>query len=96
MIQYFIFALDGTDENAMQRRLEVRPRHFEFMKKVKENGNFISGGAQLNQQGEMIGSAAFLQFENITQLEHYLANEPYIQEGVWKEYKVIPFKVANI
>ena len=55
MNQYLITAYDGTDENALERRMNVRPFHLEGAKKLKENGNFIIGGAILNEEGNMIG-----------------------------------------
>jgi uncharacterized protein len=96
MKQYLIFANDATDEKALERRMEVRPRHFEYIKKMKASGNFVIGGAQLSEEETMNGSAIILQFETESDLQQYLANEPYILEGVWGEYKVIPFKVATV
>ena len=48
MNQYLITAYDGTHENALDNRMNVRPYHLEGVKKMKENGNFILGGAILN------------------------------------------------
>ncbi|MCU0471142.1 MAG: YciI family protein [Arcicella sp.] len=96
MNQYLITAYDGTDENALERRMSVRPFHLEGVKKLKENGNFIIGGAMLNDEGKMIGSTMILQFEEPTQLQAWIDNEPYIQQGVWDKFEVKPFRVASI
>jgi uncharacterized protein YciI len=64
MKQYLIIAWDVTDSNAQERRLNVRNEHLIGAKKLKENGNFILGGAMLNDDGEMIGSTMVLQFTN--------------------------------
>lgn len=96
MNQYLITAYDGTDENALERRMSVRPFHFEGVKKLKENGNFIIGGAILNDEGKMIGSTMILQFEEPTQLQAWIDNEPYIHQGVWDKFEVKPFRVASI
>jgi len=44
----------------------------------------------------MNGSTMFLQFETESGIEEYLKTEPYILNGVWKEYKVTPIRVANL
>jgi uncharacterized protein len=96
MNQYLITAYDGTDENALERRMSIRPFHLEGAKKLKENGNFIIGGAMLNDEGKMIGSTMILQFENPEELQIWIDSEPYIQQGVWEKFEVKPFRVANI
>ncbi len=96
MNQYLITAYDGTDENALERRMSVRPFHLEGAKKLKENGNFIIGGAMLNDEGKMIGSTMILQFENPEELQNWIDSESYIQQGVWEKFEVKPFRVANI
>jgi uncharacterized protein len=96
MNQYLITGYDGTDENALERRMNVRPFHLEGAKKLKENGNFIIGGAMLNEEGIMIGSTMILQFESSAELQDWIDNEPYIQQKVWEKFEVKPFRVANI
>lgn len=96
MNQYLITAYDGTDEYALERRMSVRPFHFEGAKKLKENGNFIVGGAILDNNGMMIGSTMILQFEDEKQLHNWIDNEPYIQEKVWVKFDVQPFRVAQV
>jgi uncharacterized protein len=96
MNQYLITAFDGTDENAFERRMSVRPFHLEGAKKLKENGNFIIGGAMLNDEGKMIGSTMILQFESPAELQNWIDNEPYIQQKVWEKFEVKSFRVANV
>jgi uncharacterized protein len=96
MNQYLITGYDGTDENALNRRMDVRPFHLEGAKKLKENGNFIIGGALLNDDGKMIGSTMILQFKNPAELQNWIDNEPYIQQKVWEQFKVQSFRVANV
>lgn len=96
MNQYLITAHDGTDEDAFERRMNVRPFHLEGAKKLKENGNFIIGGAMLNEEGKMIGSTMILQFESPAELQYWIDNEPYIQQKVWEKFEVQSFRVANV
>jgi uncharacterized protein len=96
MQQYQIQAFDATDENALARRMEVRPSHFEYVAKLKASGNFIMGGAILNDDGQMIGSTLFLQFETHDELDQYFENEPYISGKVWEQVRFFPFRMAVV
>ncbi len=96
MQQYVIIAQDGTDDNALDRRLGVRSKHLEGAKQLKEQNNFVMGGAMLNAEGKMCGSVMIVQFETKEEFDHWYANEPYIVGGVWKTIEVKPFKVADV
>jgi uncharacterized protein YciI len=61
--QYLIIAQDGRDDDALNRRKEVRPLHLAGAKKLKENGNFVIGGAMLDDENNMRGSIMIVQFE---------------------------------
>jgi len=96
MNQYIVTAYDHTDDGALQRRMNVRPHHLDGAKTLKENGNYVLGGAMLNDKGEMIGSVMILQFESEDGLEAWKQSEPYITQGVWETVDVKPFKVATV
>ena len=96
MNQYLVTGYDHTDEGALQRRMDVRPHHLDGAKELKENGNYILGGALLNEKNEMIGSVMVLQFENEEALEAWKQSEPYITQKIWETVDVKPFKVANV
>ena len=96
MQQYVIIAQDGRDEAAPERRKEIRPLHLEGARKLKANGNFVIGGATLNEQGGMTGSVMILQFETEEQFKEWYANEPYITQGVWKAIEIKHFRVADV
>ena len=84
MKQYVIKAYDG--EGKLDRRMEVRPRHFEGMEKMKEH--ILCAGGMLDDDGKMIGSLLVIEFENREQLDEYLAHEPYVVEHVWERIEV--------
>jgi uncharacterized protein len=96
MKQYVVVAQDGKDEAALDRRMTSRPDHLAGAKALKANGNFIVGGAMLDDNEKMIGSVMILQFENDEKMQEWYDNEPYIKDGVWKFVEVMPFRVANI
>jgi uncharacterized protein YciI len=96
MNQYLITAYDYTDAGALERRMEVRPHHFDGARELKKNDNFIFGGAILNDEGKMIGSIMVMQFETEEQLEKWEQTEPYITQKIWESYDIKPFKVAGV
>ena len=96
MKQYVIIAKDGVDADALERRMQARPFHLAGASRLKANGQFVVGGATLNEQGQMNGSVMIVQFDTNADFEHWYNNEPYIQQGVWQEISVQPFKVANV
>ncbi|MEN9610058.1 MAG: hypothetical protein RLZZ628_872 [Bacteroidota bacterium] len=93
MQQYMIYAKDGTEAGVFERRLSVRKLHFEGVQVLKDKGNYVLGGALLDDAGKMIGSALILQFEHPTELQNWLDNEPYIQYNVWKTIEIHKFGV---
>ncbi len=96
MKQYIIYAWDDTDPEAISRRMNKRPAHFENASVLKAKGNFITGGALLDDTEKMIGSCMIMQFENEAGLKEWLNTEPYITGGVWKKFEVHPFKLATV
>ena len=96
MKQYLIIAQDGQDKDALDRRKNVRPNHLAGAKKLKENGNFVIGGAMLDDNNNMRGSIMIVQFESQDDFQKWYDNEPYITGGVWKTIEVKPFRVAEV
>lgn len=96
MLQFVIIAHDGTDEEALDRRMAARPLHFEGAGKLKEAGNFILGGAMLDEERRMNGSIMILQFETEDEMKNWFDNEPYVTGKVWQQIEIKPFKVADV
>jgi uncharacterized protein YciI len=96
MNQYIVTAYDYTDEGALERRMNVRPHHLDGAKALKESGNYVLGGAMLNDEGKMVGSTMILQFESEEGLEAWKQSEIYITQKIWETVDVKPFKVAAV
>ena len=94
MNQYLITGYDYTDEGALQRRLDVRPHHLDGAQELRDNGNYVMGGAILDDAGKMIGSVMVLQFTTEEELEAWKQKETYITAKIWETVDVKPFKVA--
>ncbi len=95
-MQFLLVAYDGTDAEAPARRQKVRADHLTNMLKLKDTGNYILGGAMLNEQGGMIGSTIVVDFPDLSGVDKWLASEPYIIGKVWDKIDVHPFRVAGV
>lgn len=96
MNQYLVTGYDYTDEGAFDRRMNVRPHHIDNLKVLKEKGNYLIGGAMVDDQGKMIGSTMIMQFETEEELEAWKQGEPYITQKIWESVDIKPFKVAVV
>lgn len=96
MQQYLIYAFDGTDNEALARRMAARPAHLANVAKLKQNDNYLIGGAILSDNGQMIGSSMLVKFETQAQFEDWYNNDPYITQNVWQNVTVHPFRTAMV
>ena len=91
-MQFMIKAYDGED--MLEKRMAVRPRHLEGMKRLGKQ--IICAGGLLDDEGQMKGSALVLDFPDRAALDEYLASEPYVVEGVWEKIEIEPMNVVLV
>lgn len=84
MMQFVIKAYDG--EGMLDKRMEVRPRHLECMKRMSKH--VICAGGLLDKDCNMIGSLLVMEFQSREELDEYLAQEPYMLEHVWEKIEI--------
>lgn len=94
MPQWLVIAKDGSDPEAPGRRQAARPAHLEGIAPMVERGEIIAGGALLDDEGRMVGSAVMCEFPDRAGLDAWLARDPYVTGGVWQEIEVRPFRLA--
>ncbi|MBN2666112.1 MAG: hypothetical protein JXR67_06345 [Bacteroidales bacterium] len=95
-MQFLLVAYDGTDQGALERRMKVRQEHLEKIALLKKKGNFLLGGAILDDNQTMIGSMIVYEFPDRKALDESLLDEPYITKGVWKKVDIRPYRLAHI
>ena len=88
-MQCMIKAYDG--EGMLEKRMEVRPRHLEGMKKLGKH--IVCAGGLLDDDGKMKGSVLIVDFPDRAALEEYLSSEPYVTEHVWENVEI---EVMNV
>jgi uncharacterized protein YciI len=94
-MQFLLIAYDGTDEGALERRMKVREDHLNQVAGLKKNGEFLFGGAILDDGGKMIGSMIVYEFSDRQSLDAMLKEEPYITGDVWRKVDIQPFRHAK-
>jgi uncharacterized protein YciI len=72
----------------------VRPAHFDNLTRMVDQGQVVSGGAILDDAGQMIGSTMTVDFPDRAALDAWLAAEPYVLHGVWQDVEVRPIRLA--
>lgn len=95
-MQFLVIGYDGTDAEALERRLKVREEHLAKIGELKKSAECLVGGAILDETGKMIGSMLVYEFPNRKALEEKLKDEPYYTKGVWQKVEIQPFRLAII
>ena len=93
-MQWLIVARDGRDAQAQERRTAARPAHLENAARLQSEGHLLVGGALVDDDGQMIGSACVAQFATRAELDAWLRTDPYVTGNVWQDIQVLPYRVA--
>lgn len=94
-MQYLLIAYDGTDEQALERRMAVREAHLANAQRMFEKGELWYAAGILNEEGRMIGSMMLCNFPSLQEMENrWLKNEPYILGKVWEKIEINRAQVA--
>lgn len=94
-----LFVITCTDrEGTLEKRLAVRPQHLARLEKLDAEGRVIVAGAMPkdrdNLQAGFYGSTLILDFESREELDLWLADEPFLKEGIYADIDVKPFNKA--
>ncbi len=93
-MQYLVIAKDGADPEAPARRQRVRDAHLVGAHALSESGALRLGGALLDANDVMIGSALLLEAEDEAEVQRLLEADVYHREGVWRSFEIYPFRRA--
>ncbi|WP_180000517.1 YciI family protein [Acinetobacter sp. YH12239] len=94
-----LFVVTCTDqEGTVEKRLATRPQHLARLEKLADEGRVIVAGAmpkdRNNPQAGFYGSTLILDFESREALDEWLADEPFLKEGIYASIDVKPFNKA--
>ncbi len=94
-MQFIVTGHDGTDENALDRRMAARENHLAMAEKMHKTGQWLYAAAMLNDEGAMCGSMIVCEFDSRQALEsEWLDKEPYVLGKVWETIDIVQAKVA--
>lgn len=88
MATFVVELVYGPDTD---RRLEVRPAHREYSRKLAEEGALLAGGPYADEKGAMIVYAA----ADRDELQRILDADPYAEAGVIAETTVREWHVVT-
>ena len=88
-MQFIVVAYDGTDENALERRMAVRQDHLSSAKQMFDEGKLLYASGILTDEGKMIGSMMIVDFPSLDDLKaQWLNKEPYVTGKVWENIDI--------
>lgn len=91
---FLVVVHDANDGGALDRRNATRPAHFARIVPSIESGQIIMGGGMLNDEGEMVGSAFFGNFESREAAQQWCDTDPYAQNRVWSKFDITEMKIV--
>jgi uncharacterized protein YciI len=94
MPQFVIIARDGTDPEALNRRMQARDAHVRTLDTLRREGKAVVGVALTDDSGKMTGSVVVTNFESRAALDGWLKEEPYVVGKVWEHIEIIPGKLG--
>lgn len=93
-MQFLVIGYDGTDAEALNRRLSARPAHVALGDRMRADGKMLYGVAILDNNDKMIGSVLICEFSSREELDEWLKIEPYVTGKVWEKIEVKHCKVG--
>lgn len=87
-MQFLVLGYDGTDDEALARRMAVREAHIALGDKMRDAGEMLYGAAILDDGGKMIGSVLICDFTSREKLDEWLKHEPYVTGNVWQRIEI--------
>lgn len=94
MPQFLVLGHDSVGSGAAARRSAKQPDHRNGLKRLIEDSHLLLAGPAIGEDGQTIGSVMVMEFETRTQLDAWLAIEPYVVGEVWERVDVIPMRIT--
>jgi uncharacterized protein YciI len=94
LVQFLLTAYDGTDDQALARRMSVRETHIHRNDVLRDEGKLLYAAAILDDADKMIGSVMIYDLDSREELDALLANEPYVTGDVWRKIDIEKCRVG--
>mgnify|MGYP002622025249 CR=1 FL=1 len=93
---WIVLAFDGEDAEAPGRRAAARDRHIALITRMAEDGRLALGVPLRERDDRTAGSLMVLSGDAQSDLDAYLAEEPFAREGVWTRIDAMPGRIAPL
>jgi uncharacterized protein len=94
-MQFLVLGYDGSDDQAVERRMAVREDHLAGSRQMYAAGRWQDSGALLDDADTMIGSFIVCDYASREELENeWLNHEPYVIGEVWKRIEIHPVLIS--
>jgi uncharacterized protein YciI len=93
---FAVLAFDGVDEEAPSRRAAAMEAHVACITGEAEAGRLVLGLPLRDEAGRSRGSLMFLDVPDQAGVDAYLGLEPFSVRGVWRDVRVLHFRVAPL
>jgi len=94
-MQFMVTGYDGTDLDALARRMAAREAHLKSGREMFDTGKWLYAAGILNEAGALIGSLIVCDFPSREELERqWLKKEPYMTGKVWQKVDIHRIQVA--
>jgi hypothetical protein len=95
-MHFIITGHDGSDAEALERRMKAREEHMRGVEELVREKRLLYAAAMLDDAGIMTGSIMIVDFESRDALDRYLEKEPYVTGKVWETIDVTPCKIPPV
>ena len=93
---FVLIGHDGEDAAAPARREAARAAHLASIGRNAAAGRLLMSGPRLRPDGSTAGSLQFFAVPSAAGMDAYLAQEPFVAQGVWTRVEVLPFRIAPL
>ncbi len=94
-MHFLVLAWDVAGEDGVARRDATRAAHATSIRGLFDEGRVVLGAGLLDDAGTVRGSIVVVDYPDRDSVEQYLANEPFVTQGVWERVEVHPLRLPD-
>ncbi len=80
-----------TIDNYVEKRAPFRDQHLSLLNQEVDNNHVVLGGALADPADQAI---IVWKVDNVKIIEDFVANDPYVKQGLISRYEIRPWKVV--
>ena len=88
---YFVLRYDEVVDDYVNKRTPFRPEHLRMLREAHARGEVVMAGA-VGEHPD--GAIIVFRSETPATAEHFVANDPYVKNGLIRSWRVQPWNVV--